>query len=100
MLFQPLTAGELGAVVERDRTALVLGQLFQPELDPLVNVVGVLGLNLGDDRKAGAATDQRDDPPGADGSQDGVSFEVAQAEAALDDLGTVEIGRASCRERV
>lgn len=89
MLFQPLATGELGAVVERDRASLLLGQLFQPLLDPLANVVSVLGLNLGDDRESGAATDQRDDAAGAGWSQYGVSFEVAQAEAALDDLGTV-----------
>ena len=65
MLFQPLAAGELGAVVERDRAALLLGQLFEPLLDPLVNVIGILGLNLGDDRKPGAATDQRDNATGA-----------------------------------
>src|SRR3954471_24234200 len=89
MLFQPLAAGELGAVVERDRTALLLGQFFQPLLDPVMNVVGVLGLNLGDDRESRAATDQRHDATGAGWSQHSVPFKVAQAEAALDDFGTV-----------
>ena len=55
MRFQALAAGKLGAVIECDRTALLLGQLFQPLLDPGVNVSSILGLNLRDDRESGAA---------------------------------------------
>jgi hypothetical protein len=65
-----------------------------------MNMVGILGLKLGEDRESGAATDQRDNAASAGWSQDGVAFEVAQAKPALDDFGTVANASRSTRRGI
>src|SRR5207253_9031262 len=56
---------------------------------PLMHMVGVLGLNLGDDRQSRAAIDQRDDAASTGRSEHGVAFKVAEPQPLFDDFGTV-----------
>jgi hypothetical protein len=58
VLFKRVAAREFAAVVEADRSATLLIQVLQTLFDFLMPMVGVLGLNLDDDRKPRLAIDE------------------------------------------
>lgn len=100
MLFQPVTTREFGAVVKRDRAAAILVQFFEPLLEFLMHMVGVLGSDLHDDRVSRLAVHQRGQAARAWRTEHGVAFEVAQSQSPLDDFRTLGDASALARKRV
>src|SRR3990172_9009627 len=93
-----MAAREFGAVVEGDRAASLLIQLLQTLFDFLMHMVGVLGLNLDDDREPRFAIDQRSQAARARGAQHGVAFEIAQPQPLFDHFrALVDAGGIPCR---
>src|SRR5208282_6401110 len=79
-----MAAHEFGAVVEGDRVSPLLIQFFHTLFDLFMHMVGVLGLNLDDDRKPRLAIDQRRQAARAWRAQHGVALEIAQPQPLFD----------------
>ena len=89
MFFQPVTPSKLATVVEGDRPALFFMELFEALFDSSVNMIGIPGLNLGDDGVSRLAVNQSDDAARAGWSQHAVTFPITDAQASFDRIAAI-----------
>jgi len=89
VLFKAVATREFSAVVEGDGVASLLVQFLETLFDFLMHVVGILAVDLHDDREPRLAIDQRCQTPGARRTQHRVALEIAQPQSLLDDLGAI-----------
>ena len=77
---------------------MLVVQLFEPLFDFPVDMVGVFGLNLDDDRQPRLATDEGRQAAGAGWTEDRITFEVPQSQSLFDHLRPIADPR-GIRER-
>jgi hypothetical protein len=74
----PFTVGELGAVVNSYAVSVIRLEIFQTFSDPLVDVIGVLGFNFGNDGVARFAIDQCYQTSTVCQSEHGIALEISE----------------------
>jgi len=75
---QSFTVGELGAVVKCHTVSVIRLELLQTFSDPLVDVVGVLGFNFGNDGVARLSIDQCHQASTVCRSKHGIALEISE----------------------
>jgi len=75
---QSFTVGELGSVVKRHTVSEIRVELLQTFSDPLVDVVGVLGLDFGNNGVARFAVDQCYQTSTVCRSKHGIALEITE----------------------